>query len=307
MNGTRPRRVLLALAIAALPLDAGAQARDSTDTARAATSTASTSTATTTTALPDSTPMAPAAAGAPGTSVVTWAALALGLVGTGLAALAFASARDISRRASKLQQQVGQLSQQRAQQASRAASSPSAAPRSPAAAPRATPPPQPQPQPIRPAGVDAGDLRARVEHLEMLVAQLRENAARTAFETEAFDADLPDEPSYTAFETAARPAPKPDVQVLPGVLSQGDEVRLTNSSRPMVHVHWAPSASTAEVWVNPDYKFADLTADYLTSAFEVDTRGPGSYETVSPAVIAWSSGASAGRVQVRGRVRAAGG
>jgi hypothetical protein len=74
-----------------------------------------------------------------------------------------------------------------------------------------------------------------------------------------------------------------------------------------VQILWAPSASTAEVWVNPDYKFADLTADYLTSAFVVDAPGPGSYETVEPAVIAWSRGASAGRVQVRGRVRAAGG
>ena len=88
------------------------------------------------------------------------------------------------------------------------------------------------------------------------------------------------------------------MQVLPGLLSQGDEVRLSNSSRPMVHVHWAPSASTAEVWVNPEYKFADLTADFLTSAVEVDARGPGSYETVAPAVIAGSSGASAGEVRL---------
>jgi hypothetical protein len=96
------------------------------------------------------------------------------------------------------------------------------------------------------------------------------------------------------------------VGVLPGVLSDDSVVKLSTSSKPMVEIHWQDGASTAQVWVNPEYKFADLNARYLESAFDVDVIGPGTFETVSPAIVDWTRAASCGRVVERGRVRAVG-
>ena len=96
------------------------------------------------------------------------------------------------------------------------------------------------------------------------------------------------------------------VKVVPGVLTPDEMVRSTNSSKPMVEIRWKADAADAEVWVKPDYKFADLTADYIAAAFDGGV-GPGSYETIAPAVIEWSADASAGRVRQRGRVRPLGG
>jgi len=97
-----------------------------------------------------------------------------------------------------------------------------------------------------------------------------------------------------------------EVKVMPGVLTPDEMVKSTSSSRPMVEIRWKADAGDAEVWVKPDYKFADLTANYIAAAFD-GGAGPGSYETISPAVIEWSAGASAGRVRQRGRVRPMGG
>lgn len=119
-------------------------------------------------------------------------------------------------------------------------------------------------------------------------------------------------PVVTRQETGAlRPPPPPprpperlDVKVLAGILSPDDHVRLTNSSLPMVEIHWRDGEQNAEVWVNPEFKFADLTADLLESAFEVmDGGGPGAYETLRAAQVEWGAGASSGRVTQRGRVR----
>lgn len=106
--------------------------------------------------------------------------------------------------------------------------------------------------------------------------------------------------------TQGKPAPAPhsDVRVMSGVISADDLIRLTSASRPMLEIRWREGDAGAEVWVNPEFKFADLTADLLDTAFEVDGGGPGAYETVTPALLEWSAGASAGRVRRRGLVRA---
>jgi hypothetical protein len=74
----------------------------------------------------------------------------------------------------------------------------------------------------------------------------------------------------------------------------------------MVEIRWTPGRATAEVWINPEFKFAEVTAGYLGYAFDVDGGGPGSYETTIPATIDWALGATGGRVRARGRARALG-
>jgi hypothetical protein len=91
---------------------------------------------------------------------------------------------------------------------------------------------------------------------------------------------------------------------IPGTLGDDDTVRVTTSSKPMVEIRLAENAGTAEIWVNPDYKFADLTAKYLLSAFDVDLPGPGQFETLSPATVHWIAGSTNGRIVRRGTIRA---
>jgi hypothetical protein len=92
-----------------------------------------------------------------------------------------------------------------------------------------------------------------------------------------------------------------------GVLGQEDLVRVTYSSKPMVQIQWQPGSQSAEVWLNREYIFGDLTADYVRSLFDVQGGGPGAYETLIPAVVAWREGAESGALQRRGRARSLGG
>lgn len=91
--------------------------------------------------------------------------------------------------------------------------------------------------------------------------------------------------------------------IVAGTLSRDELVRASPASRPMIRIHWRDGAASAEVWVNPDFKFADLTADLLDTAFVVEGGGPGAYETVTPAIIEWGANASEGRLKRRGVVR----
>lgn len=155
------------------------------------------------------------------------------------------------------------------------------------------------------------ELRDRLHHLEHLVAKLQDqarpgSAPAVGGSTSRVDVAGHDVGPTDSFVTAPTPAPDTGVDILPGALSDESVVKLSTSSKPMVEIRWQDGAATAEVYVNPEYKFADLNATYLESAFDVDVMGPGSFETVSPAVVDWTRAASSGRVMQRGRVRALG-
>jgi hypothetical protein len=159
-------------------------------------------------------------------------------------------------------------------------------------------------------GQDVPELRDRLHHVEYLVAMLQEHvrvglASATEGRVQRPDVPLGRDVEPTDTRAPAPPgAPDAVFDVLPGTLSDDSVVKLSTSSKPMVAIHWQDGGSTAEVWVNPEYKFADLNARYLESAFDVDIAGPGSFETVAPAILNWTHAASSGHVVKRGRVRA---
>ena len=104
------------------------------------------------------------------------------------------------------------------------------------------------------------------------------------------------------------PAPAGDgTRIFGGSLSTTDGLaHFTAASRPMVTIRWRPGAADAEVYVNPDFAFADDNGARLSVAFDIDGRaGSGRYETVAPARVAWSEDAGTGRVTARGRARRA--
>jgi hypothetical protein len=158
---------------------------------------------------------------------------------------------------------------------------------------------------------DFQDLQRRVADLERLVSWLRERAPASQSQV-ALSVESPTFTALPASDSAVRAEPQPEdpiyagAESLPGVLSDNDEVRVTSGSRAMVEIRWRVGESTAEVWINRDYKFADITADLVASAFDVDGGGPGSYATIRPAIVAWGEGARAGRVHARGHARALG-
>jgi hypothetical protein len=94
---------------------------------------------------------------------------------------------------------------------------------------------------------------------------------------------------------------------LAGALSNEPLVRKTNSSKPMVEIHWQVGSDVAQVHVSRDYRFDPVTLQYLQSAFDLgDDTGAERFETVLPAVVQWAQGAQEGRVLNRGRLRAIG-
>jgi hypothetical protein len=94
------------------------------------------------------------------------------------------------------------------------------------------------------------------------------------------------------------------VRILKGTLSKDEVVRLNNSHRPMIEIRWREGADHAEAWINPNFKFADLTAALLETAFHLEGGGTGAYDTLAPAVIDWDPTSSQGHVRQKGRARA---
>ncbi|MDB4912401.1 MAG: hypothetical protein JWM95_45 [Gemmatimonadetes bacterium] len=94
-------------------------------------------------------------------------------------------------------------------------------------------------------------------------------------------------------------------EFIPGAVTAEEIIERTNSSRPMLEIHWKPGSPSAHVRIHSEFVFAALNADFLRGAFEIDgAGGPGHYETIEPAVVTWSHDARTGTIQRLGRARA---
>jgi hypothetical protein len=93
-------------------------------------------------------------------------------------------------------------------------------------------------------------------------------------------------------------------KLLPGALTADERIVLSDSSRPMVQIRWRVGSATAEVLVNPEYRFAEINAELLNIAFDLEGTGGPSYETVIPAEVEWGPNVTQGRVRKHGRLRA---
>lgn len=159
-----------------------------------------------------------------------------------------------------------------------------------------------------PAGASAGEVRElgdRIDRIARTVEHLQEETRVIAARKGAALPAVPT-PSVDPRPRIPEPMPAPEGgDVIGGTLVNDGEVRASSASKPMVEIRWG-GRTTAEVWINRDFKFADVNAGYLPYAFDVDGGGPGSYETITPATVEWSPGASSGRVLNRGRARALG-
>lgn len=149
---------------------------------------------------------------------------------------------------------------------------------------------------------DLADLRTRVEDVEGFVEQLWQKV----FPSPPVSGIEQSTTTYRQPPASIAESTPPALEILPGVLSKDEQVKVTSSSKPMVEIRWASGTPTAEVWISREYKFADLTADLLAIAFDLDGGGPGTYETVMPALVDWAGTAGTGRVRTRGRARLAG-
>lgn len=161
-------------------------------------------------------------------------------------------------------------------------------------------------QKMKQLGDDLTAATDRIAELEHRIGGEKTESPETPKETATVGA-----PPRAALARTGAPAmsnvavpPPGGVRIIPAMIGDDGSVQQSNTSRPMVEIHWREGEGTAELRVNPEFKFADLTSGYLEAAFEVDGGGPGSYETVSPAVIEWGPSARVGRVRDRGRVRA---
>jgi hypothetical protein len=227
-----------------------------------------------------------------GPDTLTIAALGLGLVGCAVGGVVFWLARsldksidDVVPRVDRLERSVARLQ-----------------PESPLRA-----------EVIAPRSDDVRELMDRLHYLERLVGTLQ-NEVRGSAAAAIVDASRRSE-SAAAQDLHSRspsesqadvPRKEPDSQSVGGDLGQDATVKRTSSSKPMVEIRWRDGDARAEVRVNPEYRFADVTARYLESVFDVDVPGQGSFETLSPAIVEWTPDASSGRVVSRGRLQAIG-